>query len=79
MIVSPFRQAEAVRTPQILAHPAFRANPWATIRQHAGNSLVMKQPEPPKEKRKAGTAPSAGAGNKGWGGLAGDDEMEMDM
>jgi hypothetical protein len=39
----------------------------------------MKQPEPPKEKKKAAAPPSAGAGNKGWGGLAGEDEMEMDM
>lgn len=39
----------------------------------------MKQPEPPKEKKTSPGAPSAGAGNRGWGGLAGDDEMEMDM
>lgn len=24
-----------------MAHPAFKANPWATIREHAGNSLAV--------------------------------------
>lgn len=23
-----------------MAHPAFKANPWATIREHAANSLA---------------------------------------
>lgn len=77
----PCSQAEALRTPQILAHPSFKANPWATIRQHAGNSLIMKKPEPSstsKGQKKAVVAAEKGAGNRGWGGRMGEDaEMEM--
>lgn len=30
----------AQRMPAVMAHPAFKANPWATIREHAANSLA---------------------------------------
>jgi hypothetical protein len=30
----------AQRIPAVMAHPAFKANPWATIREHASNSLA---------------------------------------
>lgn len=26
-----------------MAHPAFKANPWATIREHAANSLAESE------------------------------------
>ncbi|KLT41388.1 hypothetical protein CC85DRAFT_286565 [Cutaneotrichosporon oleaginosum] len=32
--------SNAQRIPAVMAHPAFKANPWATIREHAANSLA---------------------------------------
>lgn len=36
------RAIEAARIPAILQHPAYKADPWATIRLHASNSLELK-------------------------------------
>lgn len=30
---------EAKRIPAVMEHPVFKANPWATIRLHASNTL----------------------------------------
>ena len=36
---------EARRIPAIMEHAEYKKDPWATIRLHAGNSLVMKDPK----------------------------------
>jgi hypothetical protein len=32
-------------------HVQFKSDPWATIRMHAGNSLAVKEAQPPKAKK----------------------------
>lgn len=48
-----------------MSHTQFKANPWATIRMHAGNSLatkdvVDKKQKPKSAKRAVGTGTGAG-------------------
>lgn len=33
---------EAKRIPAVMKHPAYKDNPWATIRLHASNSIATK-------------------------------------
>ncbi|TXT15939.1 hypothetical protein VHUM_00442 [Vanrija humicola] len=35
--------AAAQRIPAVMAHPSFKAAPWATIREHAANSLAAAE------------------------------------
>ncbi|WOO76714.1 uncharacterized protein LOC62_01G000337 [Vanrija pseudolonga] len=35
--------AAAQRIPAVMAHPSFKASPWATIREHAANSLAAAE------------------------------------
>ncbi|ODN85461.1 hypothetical protein L198_07542 [Cryptococcus wingfieldii CBS 7118] len=35
-------QESAKRIPAVMGHPAFKQNPWAAIREHAGNTLAQK-------------------------------------
>ncbi|GMK56185.1 hypothetical protein CspeluHIS016_0300250 [Cutaneotrichosporon spelunceum] len=46
----------AQRIPAVMAHPAFKANPWATIREHAANSLAEAQAVKDVADRKKATA-----------------------
>ncbi|BEJ11622.1 hypothetical protein CspHIS471_0200820 [Cutaneotrichosporon sp. HIS471] len=48
--------ANAQRIPAVMAHPAFKANPWATIREHASNSLAEAQAVKNVADRKKATA-----------------------
>lgn len=43
--------AAAVRIPAVMQHPSFRANPWATIREHAGNTLAAAESVKDMEER----------------------------
>ncbi|WVW85479.1 hypothetical protein I302_107517 [Kwoniella bestiolae CBS 10118] len=33
-------QESSKRIPAVLSHPAYKANPWATIREHVGNTIA---------------------------------------
>jgi hypothetical protein len=48
-----------------MQHPAFKANPWATIREHAANSLATSEAVTSVAERKAAaeTAKSKAAEN----------------
>ncbi|WVF67543.1 hypothetical protein IAT40_002299 [Kwoniella sp. CBS 6097] len=35
-------QEGAKRMPAVMAHPAYKSNPWAAIREHAGNTIATK-------------------------------------
>lgn len=43
----------AQRIPAVMQHPAFKANPWATIREHANNSLATAEAAQSIAERKA--------------------------
>ena len=46
---------EAKRIPAVMEHPAFKTNPWATIRLHASNTLSTNSVPGKKEPtRRAG-------------------------
>jgi hypothetical protein len=54
---------EAKRTGAVMDHVQFKADPWATIRMHAGNSLVVKvAPKSAKAKAKAAKGVPQAAG-----------------
>jgi hypothetical protein len=38
-----YRSDEAKRRGAVMNHVQFKADPWATIRLHAGNSLAVKE------------------------------------
>ncbi|WVO14398.1 hypothetical protein L204_102031 [Cryptococcus depauperatus] len=42
-------QEGAKRIPAVMQHPTFQQNPWATIREHAGNTLAQKTVNPKKQ------------------------------
>lgn len=46
------RKASQARLPAILKHPSFAANPWATIREHATNSVAQQEAPAPVQKKK---------------------------
>lgn len=43
----------AKRIPAVMSHPAFKANPWATIREHANNTLAAADGVKSVQDRKA--------------------------
>ncbi|WVQ95084.1 hypothetical protein IAU59_002178 [Kwoniella sp. CBS 9459] len=36
-------QEGAKRMPAVMAHPAYKSNPWAAIREHVGNTIATKE------------------------------------
>jgi hypothetical protein len=46
------RKQSQTRLPAILKHPSFAANPWATIREHATNSVAQQETPKPVQKAK---------------------------
>ena len=48
--------ANARRIPAVMSHPAFKANPWATIREHAANTLAVAEDVKAVQERKIAEA-----------------------
>ncbi|WVQ81840.1 hypothetical protein IAT38_003967 [Cryptococcus sp. DSM 104549] len=44
-------QESAKRIPAVMAHPAYKQNPWAAIREHVGNTVAVKDKDLGKRKK----------------------------